>query len=234
MGRSINDLKNKQFGMLVVLNQEPVRERKGGRVRISQWCECGCENKTKKLIRSEALTQNEVTSCGCNNYKASKQPRKFNKFEFIDNYFIGYTANNEEFLFDVEDFDKIKDKYWFVDDYSGGYMYYWCGEDKKKISMHRYLMNPPNDKIIDHINRNRKDNRKNNLRICTQEINSKNQSIHSNNTSGISGISWKKDVEKWCVRINDGVNGRIYLGTYEDLDDAIKIRKINEEKYGYL
>ena len=84
--------------------------------------------------------------------------------------------------------------------------------------------------IVDHINGNRLDNRKSNLRICHKEKNPINCKKYKNNTSGCKGVSWSKRLNKWQVTIN--INKRhIYLGLYSDLEEAITVRKEAEKKY---
>jgi len=68
--------------------------------------------------------------------------------------------------------------------------------------------------VIDHINRNRNDNRIENLRNCTTSDNASNRSMHKNNTSGITGVSWKRDKKKWGAQIT--MHGRcIKLGNFD-------------------
>ena len=84
--------------------------------------------------------------------------------------------------------------------------------------------------MVDHINGDTLDNRKCNLRICTQADNMKNQKKHIRNTSGYKGVSWNKKSKAWEVSITQ--NGkRHYLGMYKDKEEAIKVRKEAEEKY---
>ena len=82
----------------------------------------------------------------------------------------------------------------------------------------------------DHINRNEFDNRKSNLRHCTQQENSYNKSKRTDNTSGIIGVSWNKNRQKWVSYINAG-GKRIPLGYFIDKEEAIKSRLIAEQKY---
>jgi hypothetical protein len=87
-------------------------------------------------------------------------------------------------------------------------------------------------KQIDHIDGDRTNNRITNLREVTLAENLKNQSIYSNNTSGMQGVTFKKKLNKWAVRANN--NGkRLHLGYYENFDDAIRVRKQAEIDYGY-
>ena len=100
--------------------------------------------------------------------------------------------------------------------------------------MHRLVTNCPDNLIPDHIHgeKSTTDNRKSNLRIVNRSQNSMNVKIRSDNASGITGISWDKRSNKWCVRIM--VKGKnIYLGYFnkDDLDKAIQARLDGEKKY---
>ena len=74
-------------------------------------------------------------------------------------------------------------------------------------------------KELDHINRDRFDNRIENLRPTDRSANNINTKVRSNNTSGISGVSFDKRYNKWHVRI--GVNGSaVHVGYFDDLETA--------------
>jgi len=72
---------------------------------------------------------------------------------------------------------------------------------------------------IDHINRNKLDNRMCNLRQATQAENMLNISMNRRNTSGSTGVSWSKVANKWHAYISLNKR-RLYLGLYEKLEDA--------------
>jgi hypothetical protein len=89
----------------------------------------------------------------------------------------------------------------------------------KKIWMHRLITDCPTDKIVDHINRDRLDNRRSNLRTCTQAQNQMNADIRCTNTSGYRGVSRLSG--KWSARIRiDGV--RKFLGLFDTPEEASK------------
>ena len=72
---------------------------------------------------------------------------------------------------------------------------------------------------IDHINRNRQDNRLANLRCATSKENKRNTGVRSNNSSGITGVSWDKRRSLWRAqtRIN---NEKVYLGIFKTKEEA--------------
>ena len=87
----------------------------------------------------------------------------------------------------------------------------------------------PKDQI-DHINRDRTDNRICNLREATIKQNQRNLSKSCNNTSGVPGVHWRSDRAKWWALIeSDGQ--KHYLGMFNTKEEAIAARKAGELKY---
>ena len=87
--------------------------------------------------------------------------------------------------------------------------------------MHRTVMNTKTGEWIDHIDRNKLNNTKNNLRKCTHAQNQQNR-IHSNThkySSRYKGVWWRKDNQIWGVQINlDGK--RLNIGSFKNEDNA--------------
>jgi hypothetical protein len=80
---------------------------------------------------------------------------------------------------------------------------------------------------IDHINRDRTDNRFENLREATNAQNCQNRPVQHNSTSGVSGVNWNKTLGKWHARIS--LNGqRRHVGWYKTKDEATAARLIAE------
>ena len=73
--------------------------------------------------------------------------------------------------------------------------------------------------FLDHINRNRSDNRIENLRPATKSENSLNSKLKSTNTSGAKGVCWDKESKKWLVQITINKKQR-KIGRYSDLELA--------------
>ncbi len=85
---------------------------------------------------------------------------------------------------------------------------------------------------VDHKDHTRNNNKWDNLRHVTRADNSKNQTIHRNNTSGFNGINWRKNRNRWLVRI--AVNGkRIYIGMFVNIKDAVEARKQANITYNF-
>lgn len=130
---------------------------------------------------------------------------KFDSNEIIEceSYFKIYTYDkfgniNNVGLFDKDDIGIISKHKWFSD--KQGYMATRISKDgaRKRISMHRLIMNMlDSNEILDHINQNKSDNRKQNLRVSDDSKNEINKSISSNNKSGIRGVSWDRSRNKW-------------------------------------
>lgn len=83
---------------------------------------------------------------------------------------------------------------------------------------------------IDHINRNRSDNRIANLRDVSRRQNLQNAGKRSDNTSGHTGVHWNKQRSKWQARIAPGQK-TINLGLFESLEEAAAARKAAEKLY---
>jgi|SRR3990167_74362 len=69
------------------------------------------------------------------------------------------------------------------------------------ISLHRYLMGKKIGFEIDHVNGNKLDNRRKNLRFCSRHQNSANKNKYSTNTTGFKGVTWEKQINKFAARI---------------------------------
>ncbi len=89
------------------------------------------------------------------------------------------------------------------------------------ILMHRMIVNPLPGFEIDHINGDRLDNRRCNLRICTSDQNRQNKSRYKNNTSGYKGVLFHKPMRKWLAQIK--VNNQVInLGYFAESIEAAR------------
>lgn len=226
------DLTGMRFGKWLVIERA-----KNDKYGNAMWlCECSCENKTRSIVSGHSLRLGLSKSCGCTRAEScgrlmrefnKKAKKKYNAYDLSGEYGVGFTSNGEEFWFDLEDYNLIKDYCWYIRD-DGYVATNDFNNNYKTIKLHKLLF--PNSKVIDHINHKKYDCRKINLRECTNSKNNMNRSLHSNNTSGVTGVSWHKGINKWCASIR--INGKqTHLGSYVNFDDAVKTRLEAEEKY---
>ena len=201
----------------------------------AQWlCECSCPEHNRIKVVGTSLRNGNTLSCGCFRKETCAQTWKnafckTNKYDLSGEYGIGWTSNtNQEFYFDLEDYDKIKDYCWSEHILTNGFhkLEAFNPKTKKVISMHALL----GCKFYDHIDRNELNNRRCNLRPATHQENSCNKSLASNNTSGVSGVFYSNTHKKWIARIGVS-NKRIYLGVFNNKDDAIIARLRAEVEY---
>jgi len=105
----------------------------------------------------------------------------------------------------------------------------WKG---KTILMHRLLLDAPKGVEVDHKNRDKLDNRRENIRLCSGAQNKQNRGIQKNNISGYRGVHWSSLNDKWRATID--VNGkRHHLGLfYEERDAALAYNESAKKFYG--
>lgn len=137
----------------------------------------------------------------------------------------------KEMLVDKQDWNKFGSIGWSYDK-SVGYInksnYYG-----KKIYLHRLITNCPKDMQVDHINKNKLDNRQINLRIVDKYQNNLNRDKPHRKTSSIyKGVYWHKINLNWATNISKG--GKKYVcGSYDNqVDAAIAVDKKLKELFG--
>ena len=137
-------------------------------------------------------------------------------------------------LIDKNELWRLRKYKYYPKDRGEGRMYFWrhVKENGKEttIMLHREILNCPKGRQVDHINGNTLDNRKENLRICTNAENRRNCKLSKNSTTGFKGVHWHSGMKKYQARI--AVNGRRYsLGFYETAKEAYLEYCINAIKY---
>jgi len=83
---------------------------------------------------------------------------------------------------------------------------------------------------VDHINTCGCDNRKENLRLATRSGQTANIGCRSNNSSGVTGVYWRKDRSKWCAYIRIDKKKK-HLGNFNKMKDAVAARYQAEIKH---
>lgn len=200
--------------------------------RESRWlCQCSCGSEPIKVTTTK-LKGGHTLSCGCLQQETRVQSglttknlipndKKFNKYDLTGEYGIGYTSKGEEFYFDLDDYDKIKNYCWYIN--NNGYVV------SNGISLHVFIMCPKDGEIVDHIKHKKYDNRKSELRIVDATQNSINKGLQSNNTSGVPGVSFHKGSRMWFGYIK--LRGKQIRRYANSKDEAIEFRRRLEEEY---
>lgn len=130
-------------------------------------------------------------------------------------------GSNNFCLIDDEDFERVSVCSWYLGT-SGKYVVGRPGgKNTKLIYLHRFLMNHPRSKIIDHKDGNKLNNQISNLRFCSIAQNGANSKKRKKTTSKFKGVSWNGPRNKWRAVIGFK-NKYIYLGRFEKEIDAAK------------
>jgi hypothetical protein len=128
----------------------------------------------------------------------------------------------ETCIFDDEDEAVVKKYKWWL---SNGYALTkikWTDGRRRTIGMHRIILGDPPTPSIDHLNRNKLDNRKENLIACSDAANNKNKPIEKGKLSKYRGVSRHRN--KWQVVLR--IEGKPkWIGIYKTEEEANEVAK---------
>ena len=136
-------------------------------------------------------------------------------------YITGLTYSGIIF-FDLKNYNKIKKYLWRADNNS---YILACNQNKNRIYLHRYLVNCPKDRIVDHFDRNKFNNLESNLKVVTHVENNANSPKRKDNSTGVVGVK-NRGFQKYEAQIT--FNKQRYTKRFHgenSLDDAIIWRK---------
>lgn len=124
-----------------------------------------------------------------------------------------YDSRGNEFMVDVADFDRVFNSgNWSTR--KDGYLHAIRGG--KCWLLHRWILRPERSQYVDHVNGDRRDNRRDNLRLCTKAENCRNQ---VGRRDGLKGASWNKAKRKWIAQITFNYK-RIHIGNFDTEEAA--------------
>lgn len=129
-------------------------------------------------------------------------------------------------MVDNEDYERVSKFSWSM--HCRGYAV--SEIDGKLILMHRFVLNSLDGVHTDHIDGNKLNNRKNNLRLVSISQNNKNLRIRKDNISGYKGVSWDKERYKWFAKITSDKK-QIYIGRYKSIKEAVRAYNKAAMKY---
>lgn len=200
--------------------------------------ECNCGN--KKTVRFNHFKNGGVKSCGCIRKEVAQEnlvlariaAKKFNQFILTEKEALVILPNENIMICDIEDWNIFMQHHWSISTW--GYARTTL-PNNKTVNFHVMLLayygiHPDPGLITDHINRNKLDNRKCNLRIANKRCNTFNTGEFSNNTSGRKGVFARKD-GKYEVYISKTPGSYDYAGRYDSFEEACVVRSNLENQY---
>jgi hypothetical protein len=236
------DLTGRRFGLLTVIEQAEDYIEPNGKHRAAWLCECSCNNHNRIIVSQRILkTGGDELSCGCYKTKRGRYctKKKFNQYE-IDGDIVRIKLSNCD-QYAIIDLDKweeipyIKELLWGLN--NSGYVRAYIPKslqanfnNKTHVTLHRLICPCEDGFEPDHLDRDKLNNRNENLIPKTHIMNSINMSKSKNNKSGIIGVTWRASAQQWIAQIV--VNKKyIYLYRGSCKEDAIRARLNAEWKY---
>lgn len=141
-------------------------------------------------------------------------------------------------LVDDEDFEWLNQNKWYANDagrhvYAARHLWDHATKKKRRLYMHRAILDAPAHLQADHINHNGLDNRRANLRLCTMAQNQANSRKRRSHTSSrFKGVSWHKATRNWRAAIKIGRHSKT-LGYFEDEVEAAHVYDVRaREAFG--
>lgn len=228
----LKDFSGLKFGKLTVVR---IHEIKALKRNVAFW-ECKCDCGGKKIVSSHGLVSGSTKSCGClikeiNRPGANKKPNEI--IDYGDYY--GIILNNTSNIAFIDKQDLVFIKYGSIYESRNGYAtLHYLGKER---FLHRIIFNMADnyDKNIqiDHINHNRLDNRRCNLRVVSPYENAFNAKKKLDNKIAIKHRNIYPSGKSFKVSI--GHKGKyLYLGVYKTLEQALKVRDEFVKSTGFL
>lgn len=200
-----------KVGMLSILGEEKKNNR------LYYYCKCDCGNFT--WVRSDSITGKRVTkSCGClakNSFFKIKDIRnkKFGRLKAIEPTDRRYKSNGSVIWKCICECGNIA----YIEESSlsnGAIKSCGClGKESSSLNMRKALKVHLENNIVDGTN----------IKIISRKH------TQSNNTSGVTGVTWDKNRQKWVAQIRFK-NKQYHLGRFDSKEEAIKVRKEAEGK----
>lgn len=128
-------------------------------------------------------------------------------------------ALNDEHVAVVDevDFEYLSQFNWFRSSHDYPVRDIWENGRNRRVYMHRVIANPKEDESVDHVNMDKLDNRRANLRICTHQQNQQNKKVYRNNKTGFKGVIPRGN--RFMARISN-FGKSTHLGTFDTPQQA--------------
>lgn len=193
------DLIGQKVGSWTVLDVDT----HGTKTHTSLLCKCDCG--TVASVDAYSLRHNLTKSCG-----------KCNRIISEETHMRCFMKNGMSFIFDTEDEPVVRKYIWSV---TTGYARTQI--DGKTVYLHKLLFGNPDNTEVDHINGNRLDNQRSNLRLANHAQNNQNKGLRRDSTTGYKGVCLIKSTGLYLAYIN-AYGKRYYLGNFQDKESAAR------------
>ena len=198
----------KQYGLWTVIDKSQYRAKNG---KLLYKCLC-----------SKCGSISYLTLCNIKRSKGRNCKNCLPEYNFTINQkvAIGTLPNGSTFSIDSEDIDRISKYRWYYSKDSGYIVS--TGVEATQTFLHRYILNlKHNDKyIVDHIDRNKTNCCKSNLRIVTVAQNTMNKSLRKNSQTGYVGVCFDNTLKKYVAKIQIGHKGIILGKSFDSTECA--------------
>lgn len=226
----IKDLTGQRFGRLEVLRFYGTDE--GGQARWECRCDCG----NVRDFAATHLKRGSTKSCGCYQRelaaKRRREGRKRNSYRIVgDIAYVKLSNRDEEFICDLADWEKAREYTW--NKTTHGYVRTSITLEngkRKEIRFHGLVMNPAEGMLVDHIDGDKLNNRRSNLRLVAPLVNLQNR----HTTRGKTGIIGVRQFPsgRYGAQVKTG-GQTFYLGRFDTLEEAAAARRRKEIELNY-
>ena len=210
-----------KYNHLTIKKEAPdILDENGNKIR-QVWCECDCGNEELQLLNLYYVIYGSVKGCSkCKSKRMSESQKdkrkKINSYKFLKDCVYIYPQDNLDIytIVDYKWYEYLKNYYvWPKKDRDNGY-YWFIKFNGKNIKIHNII----GGLKYDHINRNKSDNREENLRPSSNAENARNRTVTKISKSGLKGVFIDKR-GKYTAQIRK--EGKLYyLGTFKDKIEA--------------
>jgi hypothetical protein len=128
-------------------------------------------------------------------------------------------GNGTSALVDDDDYDRLRSYQWFLSGTGYAVGFVPVNGRFELVYMHRLILKAGPDQLVDHVNGNKLDNRRCNLRLATPQQNSQHKRVSPLSNTHLKGVGWHKRRRKYHARIQfQGM--RCHLGFFQDAELA--------------
>lgn len=136
---------------------------------------------------------------------------------------LGGKAQGLHVKLDPEDYERVKHWAWQL--HQGGYAMRIASAGRSRsrmVLLHRFILDAPKDFEVDHINGDKLDNRRSNLRLATRSENMRNRPKSSRSSSPYKGVRLANGGPRWRAYIGSKADGQKHLGCFDSAEEAAR------------